>query len=172
MTMTIIILISKHLFQMLLNSMRGTDGPLNNFVGLPIWLIIIAMVVVTMMMVVVVVVIKLRSAKIRINGVKAVARPVGSHDMETISNDSNSYEMVVEKNIVAITTSSQSSSFIINIIITFTSIVINDLFIIGWVRFKSPSAAAEKKKLSLLASPATFWCQVSNGVQREMTWKL
>lgn len=30
----------------------------------------------------------------RINGVKAVARPVGSLDMETISNDSNSYEMV------------------------------------------------------------------------------
>ena len=76
-------------------------------------------------------VIKLRSAKIRINGVKAVARPVGSLDMENISNDSNSYEMVVEKNIVAITTSSQSSSFIITIIITFTSIVINDLFIIG-----------------------------------------
>ena len=84
-----------------------------------------------MMMVVVVVVIKLRSAKIRINGVKAVAHPVGSLDMETISNDSNSYEMVVEKNIVAITTSSQSSSFIITIIITFTSIVINDHFMIG-----------------------------------------
>ena len=78
-----------------------------------------------------VVVIKLRSTKIRINGVKAVARPVGSLDMETISNDSNSYEMVVEINIVAITTSSQSSSFIITIIIMFISIVINDHFIIG-----------------------------------------
>ena len=83
------------------------------------------------MMMVVVVVIKLRSAKIRINGVKAVARPVGSLDMETIGNDSNSYEMVVEINIVAITTSSQSSSFIITIIIMFISIVINDHFIIG-----------------------------------------
>ena len=82
-------------------------------------------------MMVVVVVIKLRSAKIRINGVKAVTRPVGSLDMETISNDSNSYEMVVEINIVAITTSSQSSSFIITIIIMFISIVINDHFIIG-----------------------------------------
>ena len=60
------------------------------------------MVVITMMIVVVVVVIKLRSAKIRINGVKAVARPVGSLDMETISNDSNSYEMVVEINIITI----------------------------------------------------------------------
>ena len=79
----------------------------------------------------VVVVIKLRSTKIRINGVKAVTRPVGSLDMETISNDSNSYEMVVEINIVAITTSSQSSSFIITIIIMFISIVINDHFIIG-----------------------------------------
>ena len=59
-----------------------------------------------------------------------VARPVGSLDMETISNDSNSYEMVVEINIVAITSSSQSS-FIITIIITFTSIVINDHFMIG-----------------------------------------
>ena len=76
------------------------------------------------------VVIKLRSAKIRINGVKAVTRPVGSLDMETISNDSNSYEMVVEINIVAITSSSQSS-FIITIIIMFISIVINDHFIIG-----------------------------------------
>ena len=82
------------------------------------------------MMMVVVVVIKLRSAKIRINGVKAVTRPVGSLDMETISNDSNSYEMVVEINIVAITSSSQSS-FIITIIIMFISIVINDHFIIG-----------------------------------------
>ena len=82
------------------------------------------------MMMVVVVVIKLRSTKIRINGVKAVARPVGSLDMETISNDSNSYEMVVEINIVAITSSSQSS-FIITIIIMFISIVINDHFIIG-----------------------------------------
>ena len=80
---------------------------------------------------VVVVVIKLRSTKIRLNGVNVVARPVGSLDMETISNDSNSYEMVVEINIVAITTSSQSSSFIITIIIMFISIVINDHFIIG-----------------------------------------
>ena len=79
----------------------------------------------------VVVVIKLRSTKIRLNGVNVVARPVGSLDMETISNDSNSYEMVVEINIVAITTSSQSSSFIITIIIMFISIVINDHFIIG-----------------------------------------
>ena len=78
----------------------------------------------------VVVVIKLRSAKIRLNGVNVVARPVGSLDMETISNDSNSYEMVVEINIVAITSSSQSS-FIITIIIMFISIVINDHFIIG-----------------------------------------
>ena len=82
------------------------------------------------MMMVVVVVIKLRSTKIRLNGVNVVARPVGSLDMETISNDSNSYEMVVEINIVAITSSSQSS-FIITIIIMFISIVINDHFIIG-----------------------------------------